>query len=53
MEVSCYPHTGTVPYLVLRIRDPVPFRPLDPGSEIGFLWIPDLESWMPDPKPIF
>jgi hypothetical protein len=31
---------------VVRIRDPVPFWPLDPGSRIGFFRIPD-------PKPIF
>ncbi len=31
---------------VLRIRDPVPFWPLDPGSGIGF-------SRIPDPKPIY
>ena len=28
---------------VLRIRDPVPFWPLDPGSGIGFFRIPDLD----------
>ena len=32
--------------LRIRIRDPLPFCPLDPGSEIGFFRIPD-------PKPIF
>jgi hypothetical protein len=26
---------------VLRIRDPVPFLPLDPGSRIGFFRISD------------
>ncbi len=30
--------------LRIRIRDPVPFWPLDPGSGIGFFWIPDLGS---------
>ncbi len=34
------------PVLRIRIRDPVPFWPLDPGSGIGFFRIPD-------PKPIF
>ncbi len=29
---------------VLRIRDPVPFWPLDPGSRIGFFRISDPES---------
>jgi hypothetical protein len=32
--------------LRIRIRDPVPFLPLDPGSGIGFFRIPD-------PKPIY
>jgi len=27
--------------LRIRIRDPVPFGPLDPGSGIGFFRIPD------------
>jgi hypothetical protein len=27
--------------LRIRIRDPVPFRPLDPGSGIGLFRIPD------------
>ncbi len=31
------------------IQDPVPFRPLDPGSGIGFFWIPDLGSRFPNP----
>ncbi len=31
------------------IRDPVPFWPLDPGSEIGFFRIPDLGSRIPNP----
>jgi hypothetical protein len=36
---------------VLRIRiwDPVPFWPLDPGSGIGFFRIPDLRSQIPNP----
>ena len=34
---------------VLRIRDPVPFWPLDPGSGIGFFRIPDLGSRIPNP----
>jgi hypothetical protein len=36
------------PVLRIRNRDPVPFLPLDPdpGSGIGFFWIPD-------PNPIF
>ncbi len=33
---------------VLRIRDPVPFWPLDPGSGIGFFRIPD-RSRIPNP----
>jgi hypothetical protein len=33
---------------VLRIRDPVPFWPLDPGSRIVFLRISDLGSRIPD-----
>ncbi len=32
------------PVLRIRIRDPVPFWPLDPGSEIGFFWILDPKS---------
>ncbi len=35
--------------LRIRIRDPVPFWPLDPGSAIGFFWIPDLGSRIPNP----
>ncbi len=31
------------------IQDPVPFWPLDPGSGIGFFWIPDLRSRIPNP----
>ncbi len=33
----------------IRIRDPVPFWPLDPGSGIGFFRIPDLGSRIPNP----
>jgi hypothetical protein len=44
VKVSCTPLIVTV--LRIRIRDPVPFRPLDPGSGIGFFRIPD-------PKQIF
>jgi hypothetical protein len=33
---------------VLRIRDLVPFWPLDPGSGIGFFRIPDLGSRIPN-----
>jgi hypothetical protein len=29
------------PVLRIRIRDPVPFGPLDPGSGIGLFRIPD------------
>ncbi len=36
---------------VLRIRDPVPFWPLDPGSRSRFF--PDTWSRIPDPNPIF
>ncbi len=32
------------PVLQIRIRDPVPFWPLNPGSGIGFFQIPDLGS---------
>ncbi len=46
--------------LRIRIRDPVPFWPLDPGSGIGFFRISDPGSripdpWfrIPDPEPIF
>jgi hypothetical protein len=35
--------------LRIRIRDPVPFWPLDPGSGIGFSRIPDLGSRIPNP----
>ncbi len=35
--------------LRIRIRDPVPFWPLDPGSRIGFFRIPDLGSRTPRP----
>jgi hypothetical protein len=35
------------------IRDPVPFRPLDPGSGIWNRFFPDPGSQIPDPKPIF
>jgi hypothetical protein len=34
--------------LRIRIRDPVPFWPLDPGSGIGFFRIPDLGSRIPN-----
>ncbi len=44
---------GACFYAVLRIRDPVPFWPLNPGSGIGFFRIPDLGLRIPDPKPIF
>jgi hypothetical protein len=37
------------PVLRIRIRDPVPFWPLDPGSGIGFFRIPDLGSRIPNP----
>ncbi len=39
------------PVLRIRIRDSVPFLPLDPGSGIGFSRsrIPDLVSWIPNP----
>ncbi len=42
------------PVLRIRIRDPVPFWPLDPdpGSGIGFFRIPDPGSRIPDPNPI-
>jgi hypothetical protein len=38
---------------VFRIRDPVLFYPLDPGSGSGmdFFRIPDLGSRIPDPAP--
>ena len=32
---------NVLPVLRIRIRDPVPFGPLDPGSGIGFFRIPD------------
>ncbi len=38
-----------VPVLRIRIRDPVPFWPLDPGSRISFFRIPDLGSRISDP----
>ncbi len=31
------------------IQDLVPFWPLDPGSGMGFFWIPDLGSQIPTP----
>ncbi len=34
---------------VFRIRDPVPFLPLDPGSGMDFFRIPDLGSRIPRP----
>jgi hypothetical protein len=37
------------PELRIRIRGPVPFWPLDPGSGIGFFQIPDLGSRIPNP----
>ncbi len=37
------------PVLRIRIRDPVPFRPLDPGSGIGFSRISDPGSRIPNP----
>ncbi len=47
---------GLFQYLIIsvlriRIRDPVPFWPLDPdkGSEIGLFRIPDLGSRIPNP----
>ncbi len=39
----------TVIFPRIRIRDPVPFWPLDPGSGIGFSRIPDLGSRIPNP----
>jgi hypothetical protein len=42
-----------LPVLRIRIRDPVPFRPVDPGSGIGLFRIPDLGSRIPDFKLIF
>ncbi len=45
-------HEFHVPHhavLRIRIRDPVPFWPLDPGSGIGFFRIPDLGSRIPNP----
>jgi hypothetical protein len=42
-----------IPVLRIRIRDPKPFRPLDPGSGICFFRIPNPRSRNPDPKPIF
>jgi len=40
---------------VLRIRDPLPFWPLDqdPGSEIGFFWILDRDLGSRIPNPYF
>jgi hypothetical protein len=35
--------------LRIRIRDPVPFWPLDPGSGLGFFRIPDPRSRIPNP----
>ncbi len=35
--------------LRIRIRDPVPFWPLDRGSGLGFFRIPDLGSRIPSP----
>ncbi len=46
MEVSLY-FTYKYSVLRIRIRDPVPFLPLDPGSGIGFF--PDLGSRIPNP----
>jgi hypothetical protein len=37
------------PVLQIRIRDPMPFWPLNPGSGIGFFRIPDLGSRIPNP----
>ncbi len=49
---KCLGHTTgschSLPVLRIRIRDPVPFWPLDPGSGIGFSG-----SRISDPKPIF
>jgi hypothetical protein len=39
--------------LRIRIRDPVPFLPLDPGFGIRNRFFPDPGSRIPDPKPIF
>ncbi len=44
--------TGSVtlcPVLRIRIRDPVPFLPLDPGSGIWNRFFPDLGSRIPNP----
>ena len=38
---------------VLRIRDPVPIWPLDQGSGLGFLRIPDLGTRSRIPNPYF
>ncbi len=48
-----YTFSYKFPVLRIRIRDPVPFWPLDPGSGRGFFRIPDLGSPIPDPKPIY
>ncbi len=39
--------------LRIRIRDPVPFWPLDPDTGSGIGFFPDPGSRIPDPKPIF
>ncbi len=39
----------SAPMLRIRIRDPLPFWRLDPGSGIGFFRIPDLGSRIPNP----
>ncbi len=41
---SCLRKISIKTVLRIRIRDPVPFWPLDPGSGIGFFQIPDLGS---------
>ncbi len=51
VNYSTYRTVCSISVLWLRIRDPVPFRHLDPdpGSGIGFFRIPDLGSRIPNP----
>jgi hypothetical protein len=44
-----YVYLPFIAVLRIRIRDPVPFWPLDPGPGIGFFRIPDLGSRIPNP----
>jgi hypothetical protein len=50
-EVIIY--INVLPVLQIRIRDPVLFYPLDPGSRSGMNFFPDPGARIPDPRGMF